>query len=348
MPFEVRQDDSPTARDTALEIFNATREVPCDARRFEWLYLHNPDGPAVLWTVRDTAMDAIAGFTVALPRRMIVDGRERLCWNCADFSILPKYRSLGVALKLRRAAKEGVDDAQVDFLYAHPNARMAPIHNKVGHRSVGRMVRYATLLRSASFFEKKVGNRLIAAAMGGMVDPLLRVAEHKPRASVDFETYVESVPRFNERFDDLFERSQQCVRVLGVRDARYLTWRYADNPLQETHAVLAQAGGILRGYLLFAIEDDVAFIKDVFPPNDVAVAQALVAAFIREARQRRLGSLSVTLLEGGPLAPVLADFGFRQRADSSEMMVYAPPESDLSTVIADAGHWFATVGDRDV
>ena len=34
-------------------------------------------------------------------------------------------------------------------------------------------------------------------------------------------------------------------RAIGVRDARYLTWRYADNPLYKSHAVLAVRDGRL-------------------------------------------------------------------------------------------------------
>ena len=54
----------------------------------------------------------MAGFTVAIPRRMRVDGSPCVCWNCADFSVAPKFRVLGVAVKLRRASREGVDAAR--------------------------------------------------------------------------------------------------------------------------------------------------------------------------------------------------------------------------------------------
>ena len=250
MPFEVQEDLSPAARDAVLEIYNSTRSQPSDARRIDWLYLRNPDGPAALWTIRDASSGTVAGFTVALPRRMMVGGRERLCWNCADFSILPKYRTLGVALKLRRAAKKGVDGGRVEFLYAHPNERMAPIHKKVGHHVLGRMVRYAAVLRSASFFERKVGNRAIAAVMGGVVDPLLLVAQQKPRARADFKTTVENAVQFDDRFDDLLERSAQSASVFGVRDSRYLTWRYTENPLEQTHSIVVADEEIQSRYLL--------------------------------------------------------------------------------------------------
>jgi len=348
MPFEVQEESSDAARERALEIFNSTREVPAEGHRFDWLYLNNPDGPAVLWTIRDTGTGEMAGFTVALPRRMIVAGKQRLCWNCADFSILPKYRSLGVALKLRRAAKDGVDSGRVDFLYAHPNERMAAIHSRVGHLPLGRMVRYASVLRSATFFEKKVRSRALATVMGSVVDPVLRAVEPRSRPNLDYETRVETVPRFDERFDELHQQCLDSVPAFGVRDARYLKWRYGENPLEQTRAIVAEEDGRLRGYLLFTVEDNIGIIKDLFPTTDAAVSIELIGALGREARQQGLASLSATLLEGNPITAALSDFGFRERPDSSQMFVYAPPDNELAPRIADAKNWCVTVGDRDV
>jgi len=72
-----------------------------------------------------------------------VRGNDVLCWNCGDFSVDQKYRSLGIALKLRRAAKNAVDKGTVDALYAHPNERMAVIYQRVGHTCIGQMNRFA-------------------------------------------------------------------------------------------------------------------------------------------------------------------------------------------------------------
>lgn len=348
MSFQVVEDSLDTAREEAIAVLDATRRGQIEAVRFDWLYRDNPDGQAVLWAVRKVETGEMAGFTVALPRRMIVDGQMRTCWNGADFSMKPKFRTLGLAMKLRRAAKEGVDGGRVDFLYAHPNEKMALIHSKVGHSPVGRMLRYAKVLRTGPYIEKRAGNRLLAAAMGAAVDPVLRLAgrEFRHRPVHDVQA-VDSV-RFDDRYDGLFEEAAGRARIVGVRDADYLNWRYADNPLYETRALEARDGNRLRGYLLYTIQDDVANIKDIFPPGDGRVARDLIAGMIRKGRKLGLKSLSVATLEGNPVDPYFAEFGFRRRPEISEMFAYASPDSPWCDMVLDGNAWFLTVGDRDV
>ena len=347
-PFQVVEESLDSSRNDAIAVLGATRRDAVDAARFDWLYRGNPDGEAVLWAIRKAETGDMAGFTVALPRRVIVDRQVRICWNGADFSILPKFRTLGLAMKLRRAAKEGVDAGRVDFLYAHPNERMAVIHGKVGHQPVGRMFRYAKPLRVAPYLRERLKREALATAAGWLVDPLLRFGNREWRHRTSCEVRMVDSPRFDDRYDRLFDESAGCARVVGVRDGRYLNWRYAENPLYETHALEASEGNRLRGYLLFRVEEESASIKDVFPPNDETVARDLIAAMIREGRRRGLKSVSVTTLEGNPWDARFAEFGFRRRPGSSQMFGYASAESPWRDVVLDKQSWFLTVGDRDV
>ena len=105
--IDVTEVTASSCLDECCSLLNATREHHSEVGRFDWLYLRNPDGPAIVWLLRESENGAAVGFTAALPRRMSVQGRERICWIGSDFSVLPKYRTLGLAVKLRRAAKEG-------------------------------------------------------------------------------------------------------------------------------------------------------------------------------------------------------------------------------------------------
>ncbi len=348
MSFLVAEESQGAAQAHAIALLGATRKTPVDAARFDWLYRKNPDGEAVLWTVRDGKSGEMAGFTVALPRRVMVDGEVRICWNGADFSMHPKFRTLGPAIKLRRAAREGVDAGRVDFLYAHPNERMAVVHARVGHLPVGRMFRYAKPLRIGPYLQTKVSSRFLAGILGAVGDRLVRLGARETWHRSTCEVGPRAGDRFDERYDRLFEQAAGCARVVGVRDARYLNWRYAENPLYETRVLEARDGGRLRAYLLYVVNDDTASIKDVFPPGDGAAVRDLIAGVIREGRRLGLRSASVTTLEGNPLDRHFAEFGFRLRPESSQMFAYAPPERPWREVVTDRQAWFLTVGDRDV
>jgi len=347
MAFEVYEENLDEVREEAMATLNATRDKPIDPRRYDWLYRENPDGKAVMWSIRNTDTGEMAGFTVALPRRVLVDGKVRVCWNGADFSIRKKFRTLGVAMKLRRAAKEGVDAGRVDFLYANPNAKMQVIHEKVGHRPVGTMVRYARVIRSEPYLRRRFGGRALPAVAGKAADGILRLRDAGRRRRPVFSTRVVESPRFDERFDRLFDEVRSSRRVVGIRDARYLDWRWARNPLHPTHAVLAEDNGRLAGYALFTTDKSVVHVKDVFAASDEARAD-LAAELVRHARQLRADSVSAVVLQGHPAGETLQQFGFARREDTSQMFGYAAEGSSLSNVVLAQNSWLFSVGDRDV
>lgn len=348
MAFRVYEESLDKACDEALATLDTTRNCVVNRQRYDWLYRDNPDGEAVLWSIRKVETGEMAGFTVVLPRRMLVDGRVRVCWNGADFSVHRKFRTLGVAIKLRRAAKEGVDAGRVDFLYAHPNGKMQIIHEKVGHSPVGTMVRYAKPLHSEPYFRRRLGGRRLAAVAAKVADPILRLRSPERRHRFACSTRVVESPSFDDRFDRLFEEANTLRRIVGVRDARYLDWRYGRNPLYQTHAVLAEEGGRLLGYALFTLKDETAHLKDVFATADGPVERDLVARLIDHARKLRLVSVSAAVLDGHPITDTLKSFGLACREDNSQMFGYVPAGSPLGEFVFKRESWLLSVGDRDV
>jgi len=348
--FQVQEEPLAAVRDEAIALLDMTRKGPIDTARFDWLYKQNPDGPAVLWSVRDGKTGQMAGFTVALPRRVVIDGEQRICWIGADFSMHPKFRTLGPAIKLRRAAKDGVDAGRVDFLYAHPNDRMAKIHERVGHKPVGRMLRYAKVLKTGPYLQRRLKNRLVAGTLGGVLDVALRFTGRGFRRWLSTNVRLRQTTTFDDRFDRLFAESVNSAHIIGVRDARYLNWRYADNPLYESQLLTAEAeeDGRLRGYLVFTVDEGVGHIKDLFPPGDETVLCDLIAGMIRVGRRLGLTSLSIACLEGNPVLPLLERFGFRLRLGTSRMFAYGSEGRPWSESVTQHAAWFLTVGDRDV
>jgi hypothetical protein len=262
------------------------------------------------------------------------------------------FRTLGVAAKLRRAAKDAIDAGRAEFLYAHPNSKMQLIHDKVGHFPVGTMVRYAKPLSAGDYLRRQMGGGWLPAVAGKVAgkvaDAALRLTGYERRHKPAFATSVVEAPSFDQRFDRLFADAARVRRVLGVRDAKYLRWRYAENPLYRTHAVLAEEGGRLAGYLLFGDDQKWITVRDVFAADAGPVVDDLLARLIGHARSLHRGTISTIFLEGHAVEPALVRFGFSRRQDGSQMYGYAPPSSSLASVVLDRGSWLLSVGDRDV
>jgi hypothetical protein len=346
--FTVREESPKAARRKCLSVLNATRSLPSSEERFEWLHCRNPDGEAVVWTICCGPEDDVVGYTAALPRRVLVAGVERRCWIGSDFSILTPFRTMGPAVKLRRAAKEGVDAGRAEMFYAQPNQRMAAVHARVGHRFVGKMVRLAKPLRLTSYIQQFTSSRVISTALGRLLDPLRRVSDWKSWSCAG-GLRCDSTLRFDRTFDELFQRAiADAPGVVGVRDSRYLNWRYAENPLNDFLTVSLESYGKLRGYAILAIQNDTAHIQDVFPMHDTPVAQEVLRGIVALGYRQGWQSISAVLLETSPLLPALDELGFWRREESSSLYAYCPDHVSWRAAIFDGHQWLAAGGDRDV
>jgi len=345
--FEVAQESAAEFLPSAISLLNATRRGDFEKRRLNWLYLDNPDGEALVWVVRSSESGDVAGFAAALPRRMSVEGREKAGLNCADLSVHPNFRRQGVATLLRSATRKAVDEGRFAFLYAHPNDRAAGAHVKAGHVCVGQMQRWARPVRLGRFVAEKLGGGSGSRFVGSAIDSTVNVLGRPVRQQRSTSNDVAMSIRFDERFDRLWSSSRVAAPVLGVRDATYLNWRYAESPLYDVHAILAEDMGELTGYLLFRIAGCVAHILDVFPPTDSAVTQRLLDKAIREFWRLGLASASVTMLNAGEFPELVRARGFRRRSESSGMYAHANADLASRDVVESQESWFVMVGDRD-
>ncbi|MCG8648421.1 MAG: hypothetical protein MI861_01230 [Pirellulales bacterium] len=345
MGLIVQRESLDSAREDAIATLKATRSIPVDEYRYRWLYQSNPDGQAVLWAVRDQDSGAMAGFTVCLPRRMTLDGRQVTAWNGADFSILPKFRTLGVALKLRRAAKLEIDDGAAELLYSHPNEKMQVIHEKVGHFCVGRMERYSKPLRLGQKLAPRMPGwaaTAVDATLGRVVTTSVPELVHRYQHEVKFAPSLQ----FNDDYDHLFADTCHQRGLVGVRDQRYLDWRYRQYPDQKFQLIEAFRNGRLAGFLIFLPKQESYLIQDVFG-SDPHTKLDLIVHAVRTARAAGAQSISMTLLEQSELISILQRVGFRLRPDHSHMFTYAANDQ-LQPQIADPKQWLIHVGDRDV
>jgi hypothetical protein len=339
MPIVIRQADLNQDLGDIAETLNSSFQCHLGLDRFQWLYQRNPDGPAISWLALDEGSGQIVGTTAVCPRRVRIGGtgRDVIAWNCCDFSIRSRYRTLGTAIKLRRAARAGVDAGQSHFLYAHPNERMLAVHLQVGHYPLGKMVRHAKPLRTSS------GLRSVDKA----ASIALRVMGARPwRHTSDETELVDMWPV--AALDDLFDAaSRRLGTTVVVRDGRYLDWRFRQNPMERSEMIVTRRRGRLTGYLLFTLKEEVGLVKDWLAIDPPAV-DALFRSLIAEMRRRDAPSISVTALESHPDLARLTALGFLRRRDSTTAVVYANAGLAESNMVTNPSNWYMTLGDRDV
>ena len=353
MAYTVKEADVVNDKQIILRILqnNRSRENYDYSKRYDWIYLNNPLGKAKAWIIWKDKTNEPVGFTGVFPRAVYVNGKEYIGWNCGDFSIEKKFRSLGIALKLRKAAKHAVDENEVPFLYAHPNARMEVIHLKSGHFKIARMRRFALPVRIDAILGKFLPFRWLVRLFAIPLNVLLGY-QYRFRifSGVTAENF--NKVQVNENHEKLFARMTKQFPVLGSRDNRYLNWKFKDNPNYNFQQMDMFYKGVLVGSVFYSKRDKVINVADVLIDDFQRFADQLFRYFVK--RVRRLNpevvTVSFILQEFNPFVNVLKKTGFKYRGDADSAVIsYVNEEHhpELAKQLLDGQNWFMTVGDRD-
>lgn len=346
---EVREESAGQVLEEVLALLNLTRtrrgERSVDFLR--WKYLENPDGNAVVWTLRTQSQGELVGFTACIPRRVLVQGTEQHAWVGADFSIHPAFRTLGPAVKLRRQASVQINAGRAAFLFAHPNDKMAIIHARCGHVPLGEMIQVARPLQLAQKLANRPGGSLLKFIARWGIDPILRGVMRLPTQHLRSVQRL-SAPVFDERFDTLFAAHAHSVPVMGVRDSRYLNWRWSPRSGDNPQVLVDLEGGQLQGFAVYTKDHEEVVIRDLFPGHDSRVMNRLITAVVREGAIDGSTVLRTHFLEGNPLIALMRNRYFFRRMEPTTAYVYVPPMSQLYDDVTNYQAWFMSLADRDV
>ena len=346
--YLVREEDPDEFWDEVIRAGQQTPSGPPNIQRFARLCRSNPDGPAVLWSVRETGSNRIAGFRAAFPCHVLVDGERRTAWNGGDFWIDPRLQGLAVAVKLDRVVKDGVDAGRADFFYTFPTERMQIIHDRVGFQQIGTVVRLVRPLRSWNGVERRGLVRWLLPGRSRRLGNALhswRSAERRHRLTHDVRRFTAAA--FDEGFDRLFEATAATRRVIAIRDQRHLNWRYGQDPQHPADGVVVEQGGTLKGYALFRSDDGVGRVKDILAVDGLALPD-LVVSLVRSAEHLGLRALEACVDERNPVLPVLEEFGFVREPETEAVYAYAPHRTAIRTALLAGETWLLALGDRDV
>lgn len=348
MGILIREADLVEDQAVLIKTLNENRGKSTDEGRYRWRYLNNPQGRAKAWLAIDEADGAVAGFTVAHPRVMCVGGEALTAWNCGDFSINKKYRTLGVAVKLRSAATACVNQGEIPFLYAHPNDRMALIHLKAGHTALGEMVRYARPLGFDRYLPNYLKGSPVSSGLGWAFHKGVSAWTRSARFRRAFQCELHDGFSEEAPYEALMDRVRKQVPVVGLRNRTYLKWRFGDKPLLRVFTLLLFGDGDLLGYAFCSWQDRVIQVHDLFSLPEEGVFNGLVAHLTEVAYSLKAQAISVILLESHPMIHALERNGYLLRPERSKMMVHPSPSAKGREILLDKQHWFITVGDRDV
>jgi SAM-dependent methyltransferase len=196
-----------------------------------------------------------------------------------------------------------------------------------------------------------VGENFLATTLASAANPLLQSwswrgswARHTG-AAVRLQTEC----RFGNDYDELFARVAKNFRVISERNAKFLSWRFGQNPLhRELRIFRLEAENRLRGYAVVEFTGDGARMIDFLVEDHATDLRTLLAGVIRALRPKGICSVSVRANDHNPILPLLPAFGPTSLDTiNSGIAIHASPAEE-DRLVFDERNWFMTQADRDI
>lgn len=319
-------------------------------RRFEWSYYQNPFGQPRAWLAIDEASARTIGMVAAFPRKMLVHGKQVLGWNGGDTSIDTEFRTLGVAIKLRRAVQAPVDRGEMALLYSHPVDRMRAVLEKIGHRTIGTFARHGAILRTEPIVQKIFGRNLASAVLAGVANIFPPLQWSLRFGSKQWRLRLQPEKKFGAEYDELCARLAPQHEVITVRDAEFLHWRFVQNPLvREFQVYRFEKENRLCGYAVIGLENNAARVLDCLIEGGARGLRGLLIQLMGAMRARKIPTLAIRGMSASAAVQEARKLGFwfQDRKDAG-VAVYAAKNSPLAPALHDERNWYMTQADRDV
>jgi hypothetical protein len=292
--------------------------------------------------------EEIVGTLGYLPVRMRVHGRDVVATQQVDVAIVAGHRGGGIYFQLAGAMREEVEKrgSAFGFGFATEETRALSVEF-LGFDVVGPIRRLARVLDYGHYAGSLLGRR--AARMARRVTATARRGgfASRPRAGS-----VAAVDRFDGRFDGL-AAGLTPARIMVIRDAAYLNWRYVDCPTVQYGRYAVRTEAAVRGFVVFHAYQADGVVRGIIDevvcsPDDPDAVEHLIAAALSDLAADGAVNAVCWLPAWHPLAARLRALGFRDREARNELIVYrgrsTGPELEPLT---EERNWYYTHGDSD-
>lgn len=340
MSVVVRPADLQTDRAQLIRLLSDTLNSSADARRFDWLYLKNPDGAARAWLAKDGASGHYMGASAIFPRRVKVRKQEITACIFGDFGIERDYRTLGPALQLQRATLKGMHEAGFAFGYDLPSTSMLGVYRRLEIEPAQSLLRMAKPLRANRKISQAVKPAVVAGAASAAANFALATRDSLRRSKSSADISAQT-GRFTLEFTELANRADAGGAGHVHRTAEYLNWRFLDHPHRRYEILTAHVGKELKGYLIFMEEGPDARIVDWFGEDVAEIRNALVSHAVEILRGRNTETVSLPISASHPWRFELESLGFRARESQPIVTV------ENKTGGVERAPWFFLEGDRE-
>lgn len=312
--------------------------------KYDWFYLRNPAGlPKVLLAHSPAENGAAVGVIGLATRQMRLAGQTLNAGLLADFGVTAEHRTLYPAMLLQTSLRDRFLP-QCGLIYGFPNPKSEPVVKRLGYKVAGRMVRYVRVLRSANYLPAQIPH-LVRRAVGHTAD-WWRHTLRRTRYAHDFRgRQTQWMDQPDARFDALWAAQKDPALLIGVRDRRYLAWRFEPKPWRKFRflTLSAQNDGLI-GYAVCEVVGKVLHVRDLLcHPEHPDSLNLLFDTLFRDAYADGRSSVSFEFLGPADIQSKLHQLGMLARDARNVFCTMAPEQAQA----LEQAQWYLTSADED-
>ncbi len=344
MKINIREADLHEDREAIVTFCRDYLTSEASLARFDWLYQDNPFGPARVWLANAEFSDDVMGLSVAFPRRLSIEGNDRIGWVLGDFCIHPSCRSLGPALQLQKACLRDLGALDDSLIYDFPSQKMMAIYKRMGIQSCGTHARFVKPLRIDHILRGLTPWKGVETAVARMGNFALQCRDWKLGKETSQVALHEGL--CGEEFTSLFERAKCGLSICTVRSSSYLNWRFKDHPHEQYDLWTYRDQGDLRGYLVALQTEHGIRIIDFLSEDQERIIPQLLRMITQHYRQQGIPSIELCFLSHHPFRKQLQKMHFIKREGNDFVVTGQAPWISQAHSPQDYV-WWLTSGDRD-
>lgn len=304
---------APGEEQAILDLFAVSFRRELSRAWWEWRFRNTPPGPGVIVLARENGRLA-AHYAVAAIK-LSIEGRDVVSGLSGTTMTHPDFRGGGLFPSLARATYAEMVREGMQLVWGFPNSQ--------SHRGFVRDLGWTDIWEIPTF--------------------RLRLPLAKPVAA-PADVALCTGPL--DGFDELWREMRTRHRVIAVRDAAAIEWRYRANPSEQYRILQRVVGGTLRGYAVLKRYKDDLHIVDLLALDD-ETGVALVHTAISHATAEGATAVSMWLGLHHPLHLELERIGFQNDVPVTYLGARVLDPA-LTATLGDYRDWYVTMGDSDV
>lgn len=323
---------------------------------WNWMFKNNPAGNPII--VLAEVAKKLVGHYALVPMRMLIKGKERTGTLAMNMVIHPDYQGRGIfsALVDKAAYKARTQDMPVTFVFPNVNSRPVLVE-KLGWLVPCSMTTLFRPLKAVKILRRQIRNRNLKNILLGVGLLVVSRVFCRSKKVVSGKVSIEQCSSFYKRFNDFAETASQAYGIITIRDGKYLTWRYMDNPIDTYTIYTAEEGDKVLGYIVLKLLEDetspTGIIMDMLIlPDRKEIASLLIQKAIGYFREQEADVVLCYIPKSNPYYGILRNNGFivhflTEDSNICRLVARSNTAEIPPSFIENDENWFITCGDRN-